>query len=167
MRGLPLLIKLEDINLCNYTKGQGKGWAGGKLILHQIPRFFGGLRGYIYSIPFIQDEIHTRWEVRSTLLNGKLEISPILTGRKRKVWGVVKSILHRITPFLLEYKKVHLYYLNTTRWEVCIRLFNSKLPISSVLAQGWRKDDMQVSQSLVKSLNYFWDWDEYSSTWTK
>ena len=24
-RGLPLLIKLEDINLCDCTKGQGKG----------------------------------------------------------------------------------------------------------------------------------------------
>ena len=138
----------------------GKGWGGSKSILDRIPRFFLIFKGEYRTYPF-----HTRREVRANLLNGKLEISPILTDGRRKEWGMGKSILRIITPLFLVYIKVHLHYLNPTRREVCVGLFNGKLPISSILAQRWRKDDMQISQFLVKSLNYFWD--EYSSTWTK
>ena len=107
---------------------------------------------------------HIRREARANLLDGKLEISPILTKGRRKGGGVGRSVLHRIAPLFLLYMQVHLYYLNLTRREVCVRSFNGKLLVSSILVQGWRKFDIQISQFLVKSLNY--SWDEYSSTWT-
>ena len=134
------------------------GWRGERWRWRQVnSSSFGGFKGeYLFYI---------RREVRANFLNGWLEIFSILTGEGRKGWGVGKSVLYRIAPLFLEYKQAHLYYLKHTRREVYFRLFNCKLLISSILAQGWRKDDMQVSQFLFKSLNYFWD--ESSSTWNK
>jgi hypothetical protein len=139
-----------------FGRRRRRGWDVAGSILHQMPQFFLIFKGEY--IPYLW---HIRREVHANLLNGKLEISPILTEGRRKGWGVGKSILHGITPFLLVYMQVHLYYLNPTRREVCVRLFNGKLPVSLTLAQGWRKIDMQISQFLVKSLSYCTD-----TTWS-